>query len=276
MTAVRLRLGPLFIVGMTALFLLPSGVTLATKGPDLEPGTSFRECQDCPEMVVIPRGTFVMGSRETKAEQPPRIVMIKKPFAIGKFEVTFAEWEACVKERGCDSRMPSDHGWGKVDMPVINVNFKMVEEYARWLSIKTGKTYRLPSEAEWEYAARGGSTTRFWFGDDPGKGQVNCRDCSTKWSKKGSAPVGSFKANPFGLHDMHGNAYEWVADCWNPNYQGAPKDARSRTDGDCTKRVIRGGSWYYFQRQARSSSRAKNAPNVKSYWLSFRLVREID
>ncbi len=269
---IKLTLGPL--AALICILLLPSAPAIGQTNPSPAPGTTFKDCTNCPVMVVLPPGVFVMGSRETAREQPPRLVSIKQPFAMGRFEVTFAEWDACLAAGACQHN-PHDHKWGRGTRPVINVDFFMVEQYLAWLSQTTGQTYRLPTEAEWEYAARAGSTTRFWFGDKADAGLINCRDCRTRYSAKQNAPVGTFPANPFGLHDMHGNAYEWVQDCWNPDYQGAPKTAEARLSGDCRQRVIRGGSWYYFQRQARSASRAINPANVRSYWLSFRVVRDL-
>ncbi|MEK9672686.1 MAG: formylglycine-generating enzyme family protein [Rhodospirillaceae bacterium] len=243
----------------------PSAEALAVK--------SFTDCPTCPEMVVVPKGVFVMGSDLDNREQPKHSVFIKKPFAISRYEITFDEWDACLKEGGCDHN-PHDHGWGRGRQPVVNIDFHMAQGFAEWLSKKTGKPYRLPSEAEWEYAARAGTKTNYWFGDDAGVGRINCRKCGTPWSDHRNAPVGMTEPNPFGIYDMHGNAYEWVADCWAKNYEGAPRDGSARKDGNCKIRVIRGGSWYYFARQARSSSRAKNDANVNSYWLSFRVVLE--
>jgi len=155
------------------------------------------------------------------------------------------------------------------------VDHAMVHNFTTWLIGRTGKNYRLPSEAEWEYAARAGSKSNYWFGDDVGDNQVNCRECGAPWSGIGNAPVGSFPPNPWGLYDMHGNAFEWVEDCWHPNYEGAPKDASPWVEDGCKYRVIRGGSWYYYSRMSRSANRQKNPGQVKSYWLSFRVVREL-
>ncbi|MEQ8506493.1 MAG: formylglycine-generating enzyme family protein [Rhodospirillales bacterium] len=235
----------------------------------------FKDCDVCPEMVVLPKGAFIMGSTLLPAEQPKHPVFIKKSFAMSRFEITFDNWEACLTEGGC-SHNPHDHNWGRGRQPIMNIDFHMAEGYAKWLSNKTGQTYRLPSEAEWEYAARAGSTTAFWFGDKEADGKINCRNCAGAVPGHRNGPVGMFEPNPFGLYDMHGNAYEWVSDCWVPHYQGAPRDGSPRVDGDCNIRVIRGGSWYYYARQSRSASRAKNAAAVKSYWLSFRVVRELD
>ncbi len=241
----------------------------------LSPGDVFRDCPKCPEMKVLPAGLFVMGTNgRHKRERPARRVRVAKPFAIGVSELTFDSWQACLDDGGC-KHVPDDHDWGRGNRPVINVKISNVENYIAWINAKTGKTYRLPSEAEWEYAARGGTTTEYWWGDEVGKGNVNCRKCGTKWSGKGSAPTRALKPNPFGLYEMNGNIWEWVGDCWNENHEGAPKDASTRTTGDCKYRVMRGGSWYYYSKLARSSYRFKNGVNVKSYNIGFRLVREI-
>ena len=247
---------------------------LIEPGQKLMPGAMFRDCETCPEMVVVPPGIFMMGSKKHKSEKPPRIMRIRKAFSIGRFETTHEHWQACIDAGGC-THEPHDHKWGKNRMPVINVSHKMVRRFADWLSKSTGQTYRLPSEAEWEYAARAGSKGNYWFGDIVGDNEVNCRKCGAPWSGIGNAPIGSFKPNPWGLYDMHGNAFEWVQDCWQPNYQDAPKSSRAWEDGECQFRVIRGGSWYYYSRMSRSANRQKNPGAVKSYWLSFRLVREI-
>lgn len=243
-------------------------------GTQLKPGDMFRDCEQCPEMVVVPAGIFVMGSKQHKSEQPVRVIRVRKPFAIGRFETLHAEWQACLDAGGCTHK-PDDHNWGTVRKPVINVSHDMVHGYADWLTRKTGHKYRLPSEAEWEYAARAGSKSNYWFGDLVGENEVNCRKCGSPWSGIGNAPVGSFKPNPWGLYDMHGNAFEWVEDCWHENYEGAPKGLEAWVEPGCQFRVIRGGSWYYYSRMARSANRQKNPGAVKSYWLSFRLVREL-
>ncbi|NQW00952.1 MAG: SUMF1/EgtB/PvdO family nonheme iron enzyme [Rhodospirillales bacterium] len=258
-----------------------AGNAFAQSQPDgtatapLKPGTVFQDCPNCPELVVVPAGLFIMGSNGSrKTENPAHRVNITRPFAIGRFEVTFREWYACLKAKAC-SHAPDDHKWGRRGRPVINVTWDQAETYTSWLTEVTGHRYRLPSEAEWEYAHRAGTTTAFWWGEKAGENNANCKDCKTQWSAKSSAPVGSFKPNPFGLHDTTGNVFEWVADCWNPNHQGAPSTTEPRKDGDCKNRVIRGGSFYYFNKVAQASYRAKNPPGVKSYWLGFRVVREI-
>ena len=253
-----------------------------TPAPPRKPGQVFRDCPACPELVVVPAGIFIMGlNARSKKGKPPHRVNIAKPFAMGRFEVTWAEWQACVDDQGCLSGGDDDHGWGKEGRPVINVTYFDVKRYLSWLAKKTGQTYRLPSEAEWEYADRGGTTTPWWWGKKVGRNHANCKDCQSKWSDggsapHGSAPVGSFKPNPFGLYDTTANLFEWVEDCWNKNHKDAPRDGSARTEGMCTFRVIRGGSFYYYSKVGRSSYRAKNPPGVKSYWLGFRVLRELD
>jgi len=249
-----------------------------------KPGDVFRDCPTCPELVVVPSGIFIMGLKATrKSSKPAHRVNMTKPFAIGRFEVTFDEWQTCINDGGC-KHSPNDHEWGKAKRPVINITWHQAKNYTRWLSKKTGNTYRLPTEAEWEYAARGGTTTIFWWGDKVGSGNANCRDCESRaccsakdhsCCSHGTKPVGSFKPNPYGLHDTAANVFEWVEDCWNKDYRGVPADGSAANSDNCRNRVIRGGSFYYFNKVARSAYRAKNPPAVKSYWLGFRVVREL-
>ena len=262
------------IARFIVVFLLAMTSTVVWGG-DRPSGTLFQDCPQCPELVVVPAGTFVMGAGgRYEQEQPAHPVTIAQPFAIGRHEVTFDEWDACVAAGGCD-HTPDDHAWGRGRQPVINVTFAQVETYLAWLSETTGHTYRLPSEAEWEYTARAGTTSEFWWGDDVGTNRANCRDCGSKWSGKQSAPVASFAANPFGLFDTAGNVWEWAADCWVATHDGAPGDGTTRTDGDCRWRVIRGGSWYYFKKNARGAWRFRNDARVNSYGIGFRVLREL-
>ena len=221
---------------------------LAPNNAGVEIGQTFRDCQNCPEMVIVPAGAFLMGDLSgggAANERPVRVVTIPRPFAVGRYEVTFMEWDACADDRGCNGRRPGDQGWGRALRPVINVNWDDAQAYASWLSRETGKAYRLPSEAEWEYVARAGTTTKYWWGDEIGRLRANCDGCGSQWDAEKTAPVGAFASNPFGLYDVHGNVYEWVQDCWNESYAGAPSDGRARTTGDCSRRVLRGGSWSY-------------------------------
>lgn len=259
---------------------LIAGVMVATEQTAsaeeaLPPGTVFKDCDQCPEMVVVPAGLFVMGlGGKIPREGPPHRVIISKPFAMGRFEVTFDQWDACMADNVCTFN-PDDHEWGRGNRPVINVEYAHAEEFVAWVSAKTGQQYRIPSEAEWEYAHRGGTVTAYPWGDDAGVNKASCKDCKSQWSAHSTAPVGSFEPNPFGIYDTVGNAFEWVADCWNPTHEGAPMDGSARTDGDCRLRAMRGGSFYYYKKVARASYRAKNPANVRSYWLGFRVARNL-
>jgi formylglycine-generating enzyme required for sulfatase activity len=239
-------------------------------------GQIFRDCSDgCPEMVVVPAGSFTMGSAEF-GEGPQRRVTIAKPFAVGKFEVTFTEWEACVAARGC-SRNPDDSRWGRGNRPVISVSWDEAKQYVGWLSRKTGKSYRLLTEAEWEYAARAGTTTLYSWGDDIGRGNANCDGCGSRWDDKQTAPVGSFKPNAFGLHDVHGNIWEWVEDCWQRGYDGAPTDGSARTTGcpDDTQRVHRGGAFLHGPEAIRSTVRNNYSRDARANGVGFRVARTL-
>jgi formylglycine-generating enzyme required for sulfatase activity len=193
-----------------------------------KPGDAFRECKDCPEMAVIPQGEFTMGSPSDEKghdpnEEPQHIVRIAKPFAVSKFDVTFAEWDACFSVGGCLHR-PIDYGWGRDRRPVISVSWNDAKTYVAWLSKMTGKDYRLLTEAEWEYAARADTTTAYYWGDAIGKSNANCNGCGSEWDGRQTAPAGSFAPNGFGLYDMFGNVWDWVEDCFHNNYEGAPTD----------------------------------------------------
>ena len=241
----------------------PTGhlANLSSTTRTLNPGRVFRDCSECPELVVVPAGTLAVGSLESETghyeeEGPVHGVRIPKPFAVGVYEVTFEEWNACLREGGC-SHIPPDGGWGRGNRPVINVNWEHVQEYVSGLSAKTGKGYRLLSESEWEYVARAGTVTRYWWGNEIGQNQANCMTCGSRWDNTQTAPVGSFSPNAFGLHDVHGNVMEYVQDCWHESYRGAPSDG-SAWNGDCDGRVLRGGSSFNSPRNVRSAVRFKN------------------
>jgi formylglycine-generating enzyme required for sulfatase activity len=246
----------------------------------LQPGQniSFRECNRCPEMVVVPKGEFLMGSPatekdRTRAEGPQHKVTIPANFAVSKFEATFDEWKACVDARVCENI--SDHHWGRGNRPVINVGWDDAQQYATWLSGRTGRTYRLLSEAEWEYAARAGSTSAYPWGDTIGEDNANCDGCGSQWDNRQTAPVGSFKPNAFGLHDMQGNVFEWVQDCATANYDDAPGDGSPITDNTCRSRILRGGSWSYSPSDLRSAARRPSPANDQSSSRGFRLARTL-
>jgi formylglycine-generating enzyme required for sulfatase activity len=228
-------------------------------------------CLQCPEMVVVPDGKFPMGSPawedgHTSSEtQVP--VTIAQPFAVGKFAVTFDQWDACVADGGCNGHRPNDRGWGRGNRPVINVIWDDANAYAEWLSRKTGKTYRLLSEAQREYVTRAGTTTAFWWGPSITRRQAN-------YATPQTVPVDSFEANPWGLFNVHGNVWEWTADCWNNSNQGNPGDGSARTTGNCSQHVIRGGSWSTGPDLLRAACRA--GWSKPSSDVGFRLARTLN
>lgn len=233
----------------------------------------LRDCSQCPEMVLIQPGTFEMGSSEMfDFEAPVHHVSIRKPFYIGRREVTFEEWDACVAEGGCKQK-PDDRGLGRGRRPVTDLDWDDAKSYVTWLTQKTGKTYRLPSESEWEYVARAGSTTTYPWGRAVDKDKANCLGCTSDPVKK-AIDVGSFPPNAFGVYDMAGNAAEWVEDCWNDNYKGAPADGSAWTKPLCRERVLRGGSFNNDPRYLRSAARFKYDQSVRFYTNGFRVVRE--
>jgi formylglycine-generating enzyme required for sulfatase activity len=255
-------------------------------------GDVFSDCTGCPSMVVVPAGSFTMGSPSTETDRledegPQRTVTIGSDFAVGRYEVRWAEWDACVADDGCSSAGPDlaggDNGWGKSNRPVIEVDWSDAQAYVSWLSRKSGQRYRLLSEAEWEYAARAGNQSRWSFGED--ETRLGSFGWSSSNSNSQTQPVGRKAANAFGLHDMHGNVWEWTQDCWNESYTGAPKNGSAWTSGDCSRRVVRGGSWRYNPQDLRSAARhwddTPSGPGRRSqaagrnYDLGFRVARTL-
>ena len=228
---------------------------------------------------MVSAGGYMMGSRSGEGdsdEGPRHRVRIGEAFAVGKYEVTFGEWDACVAGGGCGGHRPGDWGWGRGRRPVVGVSWEDAKGYVRWIREKTGKEYRLLSEAEWEYVARAGTRTEYWWGDGIGRGRANCDGCGSRWDNRETAPVGSFGANAYGLHDVHGNAREWVEDCWHSDYEGAPTDGRAWvTSGDCSQRVLRGGSWFNEPRLLRSAYRHWNSPGYRFNKFGFRIARTL-
>jgi formylglycine-generating enzyme required for sulfatase activity len=246
----------------------------------LQPQATFRECaKDCPEMIVVPAGSFMMGSPATEngrdpKEGPQQKVTIAQPFAVSKFLVTFAEWDTCVSVGGCPQN--SEGSFGRGTKPVINVTWDEAKQYVDWLSLMTGRPYRLLSEAEWEYAARAGTTTAYPWGEEIGKANANCRGCGSEWDGRETAPVGSFKPNAFGLFDMQGNVFQWVEDCYQESRSGAPTDGSARTSSNCKRRVVRGGSWYDGPDYVRSANRSRvDASDSRDDDLGFRVARSL-
>jgi formylglycine-generating enzyme required for sulfatase activity len=298
----------LLVINMPATVEVPRGheqkvqLLRAEDEVQLRPGSQFRECSGCPLMVVVPSGQFTMGASAAdieagdapKSSAPARSVTISRPFAVGKFEVTFSEFDACVSAGGCRNYRPGDNGLGRGTRPVINISWDDAKLYVRWLSTTTGKVYRLLSEAEWEYAARAGSTTKYHFGNDEKSlcGFANVADASGSQEKRGNdgfgtwqlcddghfktAPVGSFRPNDFGLYDVHGNVSEWVEDPWHDDYTGAPSDERPwTTGGSVSFRIARGGSFYHLASGVTSTYRFKYHAADQGNLIGFRVARTL-
>ena len=224
-------------------------------------------------LVKIPAGSFQMGSNNGyDNEKPVHKVTIPQPFWIGKTELTFAQYDAYAE--AARQQKPGDEGWGRGNRPVINVSWNDAQGYVKWLSNNNayGLQCRLPTEAEWEYAARGNSNTEYAWGDSIGRNRANCYDCGSQWDGKQTAPVASFPAAGFGLHDMHGNVWEWVQDRWHDNYQGAPLDGQAWESGGSAVRVLRGGSWFRTPDLLRSAFRNSLGPVDRYYFIGFRVV----
>ena len=252
----------------------------------LRPSDSFRECDTCPEMVVVPAGSFMMGSPDDeksrgKSEGPQHRVTFARSFAVGRFAVTFDEWDACVADGGCNGYAPDDGGWGRGRRPVIYVSWDDANLYVAWLSRKTGKIYRLLSEAEREYVTRAGTTTPFWWGASISTRQANYSDDDAPGSgskeedPQRTLPVNSFQPNPWGLYQVHGNVSEWTQDCYHDGYAGAPSDGSAWTSGDCSHRVVRGGAWFDPPGNLRAASRGSDAATDWDGLEGFRLARTL-
>ncbi len=315
------------VASQSAALIVLAGSVNAQAGLDalsLDPGDVFRDCPSCPEMVVVPAGTFVMGSPESEegrlravydergtavrwtwiddrqlqvdeeerlvaVEGPQRYVTFQSPFAVGVYEITFDEWEACARAGSCGGVIPDNEGWGRGRRPVINVNWDEAQAYVRWLSNETGQEYRLLSEAEWEYAARAqNETARYWGGSsaeqcryangadsvalaaNPDWRAVSCSDGHLETSL-----VGSYDPNAFGLYDVLGNVWEWTQDCWNERYSGGPVDGGAWESGDCSTRVQRGGGWGSQPEQLRSANRVRESPGERLNNTGFRVARSV-
>ena len=280
--------------GLLALVLLPPFAAAQKKRPEVADasgaGRVFRDCPACPEMVVLPAGEFTMGSPESekgrnKDEGPQRKVVFAQPFAVGKFEVTFTQWDACVAEGGC-AHKPGDETWGRGRRPVINVSWDDAKQFVGWLAKKTGKPYRLLTEAEWEYAARGVTKASDAHAPFSTGATINYKQANYDANfRYGNGPqglyrqktldVGSLPRNAFGLHDMHGNVWEWVEDCYKDSYAGAPTDGTAVTSRACTLRILRGGSWNYYPQLLRSAYRYATAGGIRVEYTGFRVARAL-
>ncbi|MCP4045589.1 MAG: formylglycine-generating enzyme family protein [Gammaproteobacteria bacterium] len=257
----------------------------------LRPGKTFRDCPDCPVMMVVPAAAYWQGSEDSSPlalgmEKPRRLVTIDEPFAVGVHEVTMAEWDLCFEDRGCTSK-PGDNDWGRGDRPVMMVSWNDAEEYVHWLSEKTAQSYRLPSESEWEYFARAGQESD-WPGGDA---VVVCQfaniagaETGFRWQHSqcgdtlalGTTPVGSFRANAFGLYDTTGNVSEWTADCMNLSYLDAPVDGSAWGRGICSSHMTRGGSWITGSKEIRLPARFNLKNGDRNDFTGFRVVRNIE
>jgi formylglycine-generating enzyme required for sulfatase activity len=265
--------------------LLPCALSAAQERA-LKPKDTFKECAACPEMLVVPAGSFMMGSppdepQRNNSEGPQHRVTFAKPFAVGRFSVTFDEWAACVSDGGCSHQPPDEKNWGRGRRPVVNVSWDDAKGYLAWLSRKTGRDYRLLSEAEREYVTRAGTTTAFWTGTTISTTQANYNGNFTYGGGvKGdnrvmTMPVDSFAPNPWGLFQVHGNVWEWVADCWHANYDGAPTDGSVWDGGDCTFHLMRGGSWYVRPFSIRAAARLGWSSGGRHRSIGFRVARTL-
>jgi len=235
-------------------------------------GAEFKDCPSCPAMIPLSAGTFTMGSNTSDpSEKPAHSVTIKAPFAIGKYEVTVQQWNACADAGACPKA--SSAAGTNAGAPIRDVSWDDAQQYIKWLSSTSGQPYRLPTEAEWEYAARGGTATRYWWGEQMANGKANCKECGQPWSADAPANAGSFAANGYGLHDTSGSVWEWVADCWHNSFKDAPSDGRAWDQSACTVRVIRGGSWREGAPYMVASTRFKYDASVRHSQNGFRVVR---
>ena len=240
-------------------------------------GDVFRDCVNCPEMVLIPSGSFRMGCLSSdddcyEDELPVHEVSIQS-FALSKHEVTFEEWNDCARYGGCNGE--SRDVWRGAGHPLGYVSWEEAQSFVAWLSEVTGHAYRLPTESEWEYAARAGAETKYSWGNGVGNNRASCGGCGSQWDDDMTAPVGSFGANAFGLHDMHGNVYEWVEDCSNDSYEGAPSDGRAWLSGNCDARIFRGGCFDHGPRDLRSARRKDFPSTSRSSLIGFRVARTL-
>ena len=250
------------------------GATPAASTPTYTAGHTFADCENCPEMVVLAGGLYTMGSPASEAgrgrdEGPQREVSIQ-PFAVGRYEVTFAQWDACLADGGCNGYSPPDGGWGRGARPVSNISWEDAQAYLDWLNRKVeGLRYRLATEAEWEYAARAGAQGAYTFGP-----RVTATQAT--FQVRQTTPVGAHDANAFSLFDMHGNVGEWVEDCYAPNYDLAPVDGAAVQSDDCQRRVYRGGGFADRAPVLRAAARQSARPEQRALGVGFRVARTLD
>ena len=237
-------------------------------------GAEIKDCAACPPLVSLPAGTFSMGNNASDpSEKPAHQVSIVTPFAIGKYEVTVQQWNACAAAGGCQKvAQPANTA---PNAPMRDVSWDDAQQYVKWLARVSARPYRLPTEAEWEFAARGGTATAYWWGDRMATGKANCKECGPPWTNDKPANVGSFAANSWGLHDTSGSVWEWVADCWHNNFKDAPADGRAWDQPNCTLRVIRGGSWREGSAYMVASTRFRYDAGVRHAQNGFRVARSL-
>jgi len=232
-----------------------------------------------PQMLRIDAGEFMMGSHAHKDEHPIHKVKIHKPFLMGKYQVTFAEYDKFCEDT--DRKKPYDSGWGRENRPVINVSWNDANDYCKWLSRKTAKSYHLPSETQWEYACRAGTVTTYSFGDNSNqlpeyaRYDQNSFEIGEDHKDYGTHPIGEKQPNPWGLYDMHGNVWEWCEDCYSTDYQTTPRDHTPYANRDIKKRVLRGGCWLSSPDEVRSAKREGNMSDYKVFIIGFRLARTL-
>ena len=235
---------------------------------------TVRDCENCPEMVILQPGSFAMGDNHgDRSERPAHRVTISKPYAIGKYEVTLAQWNACVQAEACKAVTSTTGSPDK--SPARDISWTDTQRYVRWLSKQTGQNYRLPTEAEWEYAARAGTSSRYWWGEKMQAGMANCKGCGGDWNNDAPVNVDALPPNPFGLYGMNGGVWEWVEDCWHKDYHGAPTDGSAWTSSDCRENVIRGGAWRNDSTYAHSSSRFTYDSAVRYILNGFRVAKSL-
>ncbi len=269
--------------------LAPSAFGQSSRGgQQLVAGSAIRDCPTCPEMIVVAPGTFSMGSPQTESgrsqnEGPQKSISLGRPFAVGKFSVTFEEWDACVSAGSCQGYKPEDAGWGRSRMPVINVSWHDANAYVTWLSKTTGRTYRLPTEAEREYVTRAGSTSHFSWGTNirPALANYNHRFNDRYGGELGdpperTVPVDRYAPNPWGFHNLHGNVWEWTADCWPSPLSDKPSDGSADSAEECDWRAVRGGSFSDFPLHLRSASRLGFKSVSRGMTIGFRVALTIE
>lgn len=288
-----------FLKNMAIILLAFGGGAPPAQSATARPGAILRDGPDFPEMVVMPQGQFTMGSPPQEAhrhsdEGTAHGVTIAYNFAVGKYPVTVAQFARFIRDTHYDAGSTcktyeggawDDHRPGRnwqnpgfaqtVNDPVVCMNFADATAYAAWLSKTTHHAYRLLSEAEYEYVNRAGTVTPWWWGDDIAADRANCMACGNAAPHDGTIPVGHFPPNAFGLYDTTGNAWSWVADCWQEGYDGAPTDGSAFQGGDCTRHAQRGGAWFYIPGSLRSAVRGKDPADLRNYHNGFRVARKL-